>query len=167
MPKVNDIGLRPILDVNDMLVTMRLVSGKGDAQTVFDERVYCPVAYGQAVRKRLELHGLSTLLQQRCSQIKDYNAKLDAMDEIVARLGEGQWEAEAKARGAQVVSIEVEALARLKGESIAAVQKSLAGYEKEKRAKIFAHKSLAPFIEAIRKEREDAESTVSFDDLAE
>jgi protein subunit release factor B len=146
---------------------MRLVKGAGEAQTVLKERVYSPAGFAPAIRARLELHGFSTLCQQRCSQIKDYSAKLDAMDEIVARLGEGQWEAEAKARGAQVVSIEVEALARLKGESIAAVQKSLAGYEKEKRAKIFAHKSLAPFIEAIRKERESAESTVSLDDLAE
>jgi hypothetical protein len=116
-----------------------------------------------SIKPTVALYGLSKLLQDRSSDTDSGPSKLDAMREIFAMFKAGQYERERRA-GAPVVSAEVEALASLKGITVAQAQAALRKYTKEQREKILANPSIVAKAKEIRAARED--SDVSFDDLA-
>lgn len=111
----------------------------------------------------VELYGLSKLLQDRSSGTPKGPDKLAAMNEVFAQLVSGQWTKE-RARGAAVVSAEVEALAELKGCDIATIQRSLKNYSKEQKELIFAKDAVKAKAAEIRARRENTD-TIQLDDL--
>jgi len=116
------------------------------------------------IRPKVELYGLSKLLQDRSSAIPTGPDKLAAMNEVFAQLANGEWEKE-RTRGAPTVSAEVEALASLKGASVAAIQKALRNYTKEQKEKILGSKAVQDKAAEIKAAREEA-ADVNLDDLA-
>ena len=114
---------------------------------------------------RVSLYGLNKLLTDRTSEHKDKLAKLEAMQEVMARLKDGEW-AKERAIGAPVVSANVEALARLKKISVPAAQKALAEYPKDTRDRILANPKVQELAEQIAAERKEAEAA-DLDDLLE
>lgn len=117
------------------------------------------------IRDKVSLYGLNKLLTDRTSEKKDKIAKLDAMQEVFARLQAGEWAKERQV-GAPVVSVFVEALAELKKISVPAAQKALAAYSKEVREKILSNQKVVEIAERIKEEREASEE-VKLDDLVE
>jgi hypothetical protein len=117
----------------------------------------------EAIRAVSDLYGLSKLLQDRSSDTDSGPAKLDAMREVMAMFKAGQYEKERRA-GAPVVSAEVEALAQLKGITVAQTQAALRKYTKEQRDKILSNEKIVAKAKEIRAARE--ESDVDLDDLA-
>ena len=113
------------------------------------------------IQNKISLHGLSTLLQQRTSDIKQNPlGKLDAMSEVYERLAEGEWNKERQAGARQVPAI-VEVLAKIKGADIGSVQKAYAGLEDEQKDAL--KEKYADDIAKIEAGRNSAE--VSLDDL--
>ncbi len=89
--------------------------------------------------------------------------RLEMIDEGWAQLSDGVWEKEREG-GGPTVSAEVEALAKLKGKPVAAIQKALREYDKETRAKILGNAKVVEEAAKIRKAREEA-VTVELDDM--
>lgn len=164
MPKRKSVGLRPVLDLAKNTVTMNVVDGAGDTAKILESAIFSTQGMDpEKIVKRLTLHGLSTILQQRTSQIDEPAEKLPVMQEIVDRMLEGEWEKE-RVVGAPVVSVEVEALAELKKLTIPQAQKALQAYDKETRAKILANPQLAPIIKRLKEAREKTQEN-TLDDL--
>lgn len=115
------------------------------------------------IKPTVALYGLSKLLQDRSSDTDSGPEKLDAMREVFSMFKSGQYEKERRA-GAPVVSAEVEALAELKGISVAQAQAALRKYTKEQREKILGNDKIVAKAKEIRAGREN--SDVSLDDLA-
>ena len=109
--------------------------------------------------KLLDL-GFSTKIVNFGAGSKSTAEKLAAMDAGVARLEEGEWEKEREG-GARVVSAEIEALAELKGISVAAVQKALRDYTAEQRAKILSKPQVQKIAARIKAEREEGDADLS------
>jgi len=103
-----------------MMVIMQVKEGDNVlAQTPFDWE-----SVEEGIQDRLKLHGLSTILQQRTSDIKENPLeKLAAMEEVFSRFAEGIW-AKERTVGARTVPAIVEVLAELKGADVGVVQKS-------------------------------------------
>jgi len=160
MPKQIKLGLRPKLDVEAMAVTVRVMDGKVEKQaTTFN---WADV--DGEIQKQLSLAGLSTVLQQRCSGIKeDPVAKLDAMDEVFALWMDGEW-AKEREGGARLVAPIIEVLAGLKKASIADVQKSWAKLDKDVQAAIA--KKHATRVKEIEEQRARETEVVDLTDMA-
>lgn len=118
----------------------------------------------ETIRPKSDLYGLSKLLQDRSSSVPTGPEKLAAMNEVFAQLAAGDWEKE-RTRGAPTVSAEVEALAAIKGTSVAAIQKALRNYTKEQKEKILGSEVVQAKAAEIKAAREEA-ADVSLDDLA-
>lgn len=89
--------------------------------------------------------------------------RLDMIDDGWQQLLDGVWEKEREG-GGPTVSAEVEALAKIKGKPVAAIQKALREYDKETRAKILANPKVAEEAKRIKAARE-ASVTVELDDM--
>jgi hypothetical protein len=105
--------------------------------------------------KMLDL-GHSTKVVNFAAGIKGTDDKVAAMQDGWARLVAGEWE-KAREGGGPTVSPEVEALAEIKGASVAAIQKALREFDEEKRKAILANPKVVAIAKRIRAEREDAE----------
>jgi len=127
-----------------------------ESENVVATKEYDPAELPDAIRPKVELYGLSKLLQDRSSDTDSGPEKLDAMTEVYEMLKGGQWEKERKT-GAPVVSAEVEALAELKGITVAQAQSALRKYTKEQRDKILSNAAIVEKAKAIRASRETAE----------
>jgi hypothetical protein len=159
MPKKIKLGLRPTLDVEAMTVTMNVVDGK---KKVIDSSVYHWADVPAENQTKLSLAGLSTVMQQRGSSIKeDPVAKLAYMDEVFEMFCEGRWEKEREG-GARLVAPIIEVLAGLKGTTEAVIQKSWAKYDDEFKASII--EKYSDEIDAVKAKRAEAEE-VDLDDL--
>jgi hypothetical protein len=113
--------------------------------------------------KFLEI-GRKTKLANFAASAKSENRdRLDMIDEGWSQLLSGVWEKEREG-GGPTVSAEVEALAKIKGKPVAAIQKALREYDKEARAKILANPKVVAMAAEIRKAREEA-VTVDLDDM--
>ena len=120
MPKVIKQGLRPALDVESMSIDMRVMEGK----EVIDHEVFNWADVDPKIQDQLKLAGLSTVLQQRTSDVKaDPVNKLNAMVVVFERFTEGEW-AKEREGGARVVAPVIEVMATLKGVTEAVIQKS-------------------------------------------
>lgn len=150
-------GLKVELDTDNSVVVVNVVDRDNDNE-VIDTRAYEIGRVHQSLVKNVALYGLSKLIQDRTSDqsVKEHGkAKLDAMEDVLARLEQGEWGAERKA-GAPTVSVEVEALAQVKGMPVGAIQKALRNYSKEQRELIFANPSVVAAVAEIKASREAA-----------
>ena len=99
--------------------------------------------------KFLEL-GRKTKLANFAASAKSLGKdRLDMIDDGWSQLVDGVWEKEREG-GGPTVSAEVEALAELKGISVAAAQKALRGYDAETRKKILSNPKIKAKADAIR-----------------
>ena len=152
MPKVTGkTGFRPVRDIASMTVSMNVVDAEGELK---DKEVYSFSEVAKDLQAEVSLYGLQKLLMDRTSQITDsFRSKLEGMDKVMGGLVLGEWKAERES-GPRSVSPEVEALAKLKGVSIPAIQKSLTNYTDEQRKKILANPKVLEAASIIRTERE-------------
>lgn len=164
MPKASKaLGLRAQEDTQAMTVTIQVYDF--EAETVEDQDVFVLADIAEKLRDRVTLYGVKKLLMDRTSQVKENpKAKLAAMAEVMARLGEGEWTAERVGGGLGIVSVEVEALAELKGISIPDAQAALKAYSDEQRKKILASPKVQERAKAIKAKREGQE-VEKLDDL--
>jgi hypothetical protein len=79
------------------------------------------------------------------------------LDEGWNLLKSGNWEFERQG-GGPTVSAEVEALAEMKGTSVAAIQKALREYDAETRKGILANEKVQKIAARIRADRESGEA---------
>ena len=115
------------------------------------------------LRPHVALYGVSKLLQDRTSETPTGPGKLEAMNQLWEQFKAGIWE-KPRQVGSPVVSAEVEALAELKGISVAQAQAALRKYDKETREKILSHETITKRAQEIRATRENA-SAVDLGDL--
>ncbi len=147
-------------DTPDGLVTFTVLDAKDQKLA---ERTYKLRVLPEAIQAKVAGYGLNKLLTDRTSEQKDKVAKLDEMDAVFAMIQEGEW-AKERVVGAIVVGVNVEALAQLKGWTIAFTQTTLAQYSKEERAKILVLDVVQKLAAQIREERKDA-TIASLDDM--
>lgn len=159
-------GLKVKLDVDNSAVVADVVD-RDNKNEVVATRTYLAERVAPNLRGQVGLYGLSKLIQDRTSDksVKENGeAKLDFMDAVLDRLESGEWAAERKA-GAPTVSVEVEALADLKGVSVAVIQKSLRAYSKEQKEGILANDQVQERAAQIKASRE-GQADIDLSDLA-
>lgn len=108
------------------------------------------------LRSNIVLYGLSKLLQDRTSETDVGPGKIAAMQAVMDNFKAGNWVQERKS-GSPVVSAEVEALAELKGLTVAEAQAALKKYDVEVRKQILSHPDIVKKAEEIRAARKSAE----------
>jgi hypothetical protein len=157
------------LDAATMIATM----------TIIDRESEKPVSNGvfklgaseihETLRPMVGLYGIKALLSDRTSDVAfgtgaSPEEKMAAWGEVAELLKQGVWERERKA-GAPVVSAEVEALAEIKGISVAEAQTALRKYDKATKEKILSNAKIVEKAKEIKAKREKAES-LDLGDLA-
>lgn len=168
---LSDAKFRLSVELNAELMQVEVAVIDRESEKPVKEAKFLAGEVHENVRNSVALYGLSKLLQDRSSDVsfggKDKSAtpedKIAAMQEVFDLLKLGTWERERKA-GAPVVSAEVEALAALKGITVAEAQTALRKYTKEQRDKILSHESIVAKAKEIKAARENASGT-SLDDL--
>lgn len=126
-------------------------------------RSYDANEYPETIREKIFEYGHKQKIVDSASEGESPDDRLRLMDECHDNLMADKWASEREG-GARVVSAEVEALARIKNASIAAIQKALASKTEDQRKKILASEKVKQMADTIRKEREEAEG-LDFDDL--
>lgn len=159
----NKFRLSVELDAEALAVAVSVI--KRDDDSVVESETFPAGDIHENVRSKVGLYGLSKLIQDRSSDTPAGPGKLASMREVFELLKAGTWERERKA-GAPVVSAEVEALASLKGITVAEAQTALRKYTKEQREKILANETIVAKANEIRKGREANVAAVNLDDLA-
>ena len=158
-------GMKVELDADNSAVVATVVDRDNKGAEI-ESRSFDASRVHESLRSSVALYGLSKLLQDRTSDksVKEHGIeKLDFMEEVLARFEAGEWAAERKI-GAPTVSVEVEALAALKGVSVAVMQKSLRAYTKEQREGILANEAVVAKAAEIKASRENA-ADVDLSDL--
>lgn len=103
------------------------------------------------------LYGLQKFHEDRTSGV-DSDSKLEERAALWAQIKEhGHTWQKPREGGIGQVSVEVEAVARLKDVEVSAIQKSRKGYTKEQWEKITSHPQVVELIEEIRAERAESE----------
>ena len=156
----NPYRLKVELNTDKALVAVTVL--KRDDDSVVETAEFPAADVAATLRLQVGLYGLSKLLQDRTSEVPAGPGKVAAMRDLNGQLKLGVWEKERKI-GAPVVSAEVEALAELKGISVAEAQGALRGYSKEVRVKILAHPTIVAKAAEVRAKRGTA-TGVSLDD---
>ena len=150
---MNEIKMKVKTFVEDMLVVFSVyIDDKRQYAESFD---FNDLPEDGDIRNQVSLYGLKKLLSDRTSAVTDKGDKLAEMKQVMLMLRNGVWSKE-RTIGFSVVSIEVEALADLKGISIPAVQKALSEYDKETRKKILASPAIQAHKVKMQKAREEA-----------
>lgn len=150
--------LKVELDTERGLVKVSVI--ERESENVVDSENFAIGDLPDTVRPFTDLYGLSKLLQDRSSDTDTGPAKLDAMREVNAMFLAGQLERERRA-GAPVVSAEVEALAEIKGITVAQAQAALRKFSKEQREQILGHATIVAKAAQIRKARENVDVDIS------
>ena len=109
-------------------------------------------------------YGLAKLGMDRASQVDMGLEKIDRIDQVWSDLCDGVWERES-VRGAPVVAAWIEAIAEIKGASVADVQKSLKGMTDKQKDAIKANPKVAKLAEEIAARRKEDDSSVDLGDL--
>lgn len=157
MAKTIKMGLRPEIDVAGESVLMQVKEG----DRVLVSKRFEWKSLPPDIRQRIKLHGLSTILQQRTSDIKEKPLeKLEAMQEVYDRWMSGEWAKEREGGLRQVPAI-FEVLAKLKGVEVGAIQAAWKKLSEEQRDEIKA--KYADEVEAVEKAR--SESDVDLTDM--
>jgi len=121
----------------------------------------------QNIRDKLAPKGLSVLLQERTSDIPKDQTQLvmDARESVFTMLKAGHWEKDAD-RSGPTVSAEIEAIANIKGISVAEAQKAMRELRKtdpKLAEKVLGSKKVKDEAARIRKSRET--TSVDLSDL--
>jgi hypothetical protein len=157
MAKKIAMGLRPILSVGAMTVNMQVKDG----EIVKESKVFSFDDLPTNIQEQLKLGGLSTILQQRVSDIKENPlAKLEAMQDVYDRWMTGEW-AKEREGGLRMVPAIVEVLAQLKNCEVSQAQKAYAKLTDEVKGQL--KEKYKAECEAVEAKRGQAE--VSLDDL--
>jgi len=159
-------GMKVKYDDENLVVTCIIID-RADDNAEVATKDYPLESVHESLRTKVALYGLGKLLQDRTSgdSVKELGAdKLDLMQKVADRLESGEWAAE-RTSGSPVVSINVEALARVKQISVPQAQKALKAYSPEQKEAIFANEAIVAAAAEIKAERENA-ADVSLDDLA-
>ena len=122
-----------------------------------------------SLKGMVALYGIKALLADRTSDTNfgtgaTPDQKIAAWNEVAELLRSGVWERERKA-GAPVVSAEVEALAAVKGITVAEAQAALRKYDKATREKILSNEKIVAKAKEIREAR-GTSAEVDLADLA-
>lgn len=161
MPKVSSIGIKVDYDYSKMEITCHVWDYK--AEKAIKSEVFPMHLIPESIKGNIMLYGLSKVLQDRNSGEKDKALKLAGMIDTFDQLCEGTWKAERES-GPRLVPVEIEALARLKKVSAAAIQATKAKLTDEQWAKVLADPTVIAEIASVKKEREQQQE-VNFDDL--
>jgi len=163
MIRNNPYGLKAYLNVETMSVDFKVINKnakEGENPVVETESFRVAEVVHANLHKNVALYGLSKLLQDRSSDVQTGPGKLAAMREVAELLQTGEWERERKV-GAPVVRPEVEALAEIKGCSVADIQNALRKYDKVAREKILENPAVVARAAAIRSKREATQVDLS------
>lgn len=150
------------LKSEDMTIKVSVI--KRDDDSVVEEAVFAASEIAANLRNDVALYGLSKLLQDRTSEVEVGPGKIAAMTALFEQFKKGVWSAERKA-GSPVVSAEVEALAQIKGLTVAGAQAALKKYPADVKAAILANPQIVALAATIRAARVETES-VDLSDLA-
>ena len=150
-------------DNDHIEVTFKRRVEDGDDEIIGTRR-YAPSDWGPNCRRRALLYGGSKIYQDRTSDLSGDESRLEEMDAVHARLVADQWEKERESTG-RTISPAVEALAAIKGASVAAVQKALGKLDPEARERVLNSEVVQNKAAEIKEAREAA-TDVSLDDLA-
>ena len=164
MTRINPYGLKVDLSGEDGTVTVLVRKREGEGFAEVESTSFEIESVHESLRPNVALYGLSKLLQDRTSQVDAGPEKLGAMREVMALLERGEWEKE-RTRGAPTVSPEIEALAEIKGISVAVAQKAIRNYTPEQRAKILSNPRVVARATELKAARESEGAAVSFDDM--
>lgn len=113
------------------------------------------------ILEQLSTYGLKQKLSDTVSDIDDTEGKLAGMRAMYARLKDGHFTMEREG-GSRMVAAWIEAVAELKGISVAAAQKALAAYTEDQKKKIRESdkvKAKTAEIEQARKDGEEVDLT--------
>lgn len=150
------------LDAENVAIKVTVIKKEDDS--VLEEAIFPGAEVAEGLRTNVALYGLSKLLQDRTSEVEVGPGKIAAMTALFEQFKKGVWSAERKV-GSPVVSAEVEAIAALKGITVAEAQSALKKYPADVKAKMFENPVVAAKAAEIRGARKTAE-TLSLDDLA-
>lgn len=150
------------LKAAEMAIHIKIL--KKEDNSVVEEEVFQASGVADNLRGDVALYGLSKLLQDRTSEVEVGPGKIAAMRALMEQFGKGVWSQDRKP-GAPVVSAEVEALAQIKGCTVAEAQSALRKYPADVKANILANPQIVELATKIRESRKAAES-ISLDDLA-
>jgi len=154
MPKVDKVGIRVEYAGSSVIIMVK------DGDSEIDRKVFDFDELPTEIQDQVSLYGLNKVLQDRTSDQKDKVMKLEAMDQVWSMLIDGQWKKEREG-GFPTVRSEIEAIAEIKGVSVAAIQKALKGYTAEQKDKIFADPKVREKAAEIAAKR--VETEVSLD----
>lgn len=111
----------------------------------------------------LTMYGLKQKLADTVSDVEDTDGKLEGMRAMFDRLMQGETSME-RSSGSRQVAAWIEAVAELKGVSIAAVQATLKSYTEAQKKKLRESDKVKAKTAAIEEQRKNATS-VDMDDL--
>jgi hypothetical protein len=165
MPKKSKVGIRVQYDHAAMSITCAVWNS--ETEKVLDSETFDFADISQDVDPQLKLYGLSKKLQDANSAVgkDDKREKLAAMRITFDQLCEGKWNAERQGGGVRVVSPEIEAVARFKNVSPAAIQATRKGLADGQWELILANPKIKALIETVKAERA-SQGEVDLSDLA-
>lgn len=169
--KIGTPGLMRVLNDDGRLLHIALHKGKPseaakDSELVLKRTMRAPTRFDMpdTMADRVFDYGLAKLGMDRASQVDMGLEKIDRIDQVWSDLCDGIWERES-VRGAPVVAAWIEAIAEIKGASVADIQKSLKGMTDEQRDAIKANPKVAKLAAEIAERRKADESDVDLGDL--
>ena len=169
--KIGTPGLMRVLNEAGRLAQIALHKGKPtealkDSSLILSTTMLAPRAHDmpEEMADRVFDYGLAKLGMDRASQVDMGLEKIDRIDQVWSDLCDGVWERES-VRGAPVVAAWIEAIAEIKGASVADVQKSLKGMTDEQKDAIKANPKVAKLAEEIAARRKEDDSSVDLGDL--
>lgn len=157
----NPFRTRVTLNAEKLSILIEIL--KKDDESVVESGEFVASDVAKNIQSNVVLYGLSKLLQDRTSETEVGPGKIAAIVAVMEQFKAGNWVAERKS-GSPVVSAEVEALAALKGLSVAEAQAALKKYDVEVRKQILSNPSIVAKAEEIRNARKAAEG-ISLDEL--
>jgi hypothetical protein len=163
-------GLDSTIDSLTSQVTIRQYRQEedGGAKSVTAELVLDPRELPGSTKPWMDGYGAAKFVMDRTSQVPAASSdKLAAMQEYWDLAMSGQLQKPREGGAGPTVSPFVEALAEIKGVSVADIQRSLRKYTAEQRASIEANPTVSAAIEKVKARRAAAsEEGISLDDLA-
>ncbi len=117
-------------------------------------------SFPEKIQAEIFVYGISKIIDDRLSQVAA-DLKMDQAKELVKQFLAGDWKAE-RVAGARFLPTVIEAIAQIKGCSVAAAQAAYRGLDDEQR--IVLKGNLAETISAIEEARSKA-AEVGLDDL--
>lgn len=154
------------LDEDNMVATaiLKQKDSEGEMQEVERKDFDLSTIEQAGLRQHVALYGLSKVMQDRSSGTPTGPEKLEAMGEVFQSLAQGQWKRERSGGGGGGgVAPEVEAIAEVKGVSIAQASKAWKQQSDEQKEAI--RSNLADKIQEVKERRKES-GEVDLSDIA-